>query len=219
MARGKKKRLAAPDPFGALKETVAECFSSLSTDFGFQLTSTKTLPPECWIEYRNATTGVTILQEWGSLPEVQVSRLGEQDGEVIDVEKYSVDFLVRRYCPDLAFNGPCPPGGGVGGQGHLRAKLDYYAEILKQHARDILTGDFSRGPEKVSGTVSGFSGAALRAKSTLQPQPTHDPITPRLLSIGTTTLDAPAYRRQFRLALRGIYVFHPSAPAWLRPSR
>jgi hypothetical protein len=63
MTRSRKHSRATSDPFGSLKEAVADCFAFLTADFAFELLiSTKTIPPECWIGKQKGTGVVLTMQ-------------------------------------------------------------------------------------------------------------------------------------------------------------
>jgi len=73
------------------------------------------------------------------------------------------------------------------------------------------------GYPEILGTVYWFFGSTLRAKGALHTKLMDHLIGPRLVTIGTTSLNAPADGSQLSFRLRSVHLVEPSRAAGKRP--
>ena len=127
-----------PDLFAQFRTIVKQEFGFLVDEFGFKKYSSGVRTPECWVAFRTATTGVTVMFELGAGPWVEVARLGLHEGRTVELERYSLDFLLMERAPLEERTSRCD---GLDDP-QLAAILARQAHQLRAHAEDILNGDF-----------------------------------------------------------------------------
>lgn len=137
------------DPLAFFKKVTGDVLRFLETDYEFKHISTviddtmEWVPIiECRMIYRNATTEITVRYDWyedlRGTPELFIARLRQEPGgQVQSVEGYNIDLLISERCPNKI----------IKKQEHNSEEkvadiLQSYADVLKEHARDVLTGDF-----------------------------------------------------------------------------
>jgi ribosomal protein L18 len=129
------------DPFAFFKQATSEIFEFLITDFGFSYVNTVVYAPDCVIEYRNETTGITVRYEWTSQISVSLIKLKRESNKVLVDKRYSLLLLLEirrpRTDPEL-FSGTDKEWTNE----FVEKLLREYASALKEEAWDILTGDF-----------------------------------------------------------------------------
>lgn len=113
----------------------------LIDEYGFRLESTKATALECSIRFVNDTTGVNPAFEIGTMPTIYLSKLLPGEPRKWG-ETYAIDYLIIVRCPDRQL-GVDPIGLSTGDLGSI---LKHYAMVLRDHARDILRGDFTCFP-------------------------------------------------------------------------
>ena len=125
---------------GHFEEAALSAFAYLSR-YGFRHGGSKYLMPELYIDFRNATTDVTLGYELGSAPFVELGRLGRITGEELAEESYSIGLLLAERAPQEEWEFRC----GLDDPG-LPVAIERLASLVEKYAKDILEGDFSVFP-------------------------------------------------------------------------
>ncbi|HYO15098.1 MAG TPA: hypothetical protein VE685_18035 [Thermoanaerobaculia bacterium] len=120
-------------------ELVRRELGFLIQELGFVVYQEAVFPPECWIELRNETTGVTVTYEVESAPWVKVARLGSYEGKIVDLEGYDLLFLLKARSPS-AYRELMSL---MNEKRDIAEILQKAALNLRLYATDVLTGDFS----------------------------------------------------------------------------
>lgn len=129
------------DLFRIFKESALKDFNFLISDYGFNLVSSDIFTTEYSMSFRNKTTGVYLLYELGGVPGVGISKLGTKGSKVVDVERYSIDQLIRKWCPKNVVERNYKFGDF--GSEQIKAIMDTYSQILKTYGKNVLKGNFS----------------------------------------------------------------------------
>jgi hypothetical protein len=145
--RLRKERTPKPDHFVFFKQAVVAVFEALTRDYDFEHVSATVQMPECVVKYRNTTTGVNVTYELKSSISVDLIQLERtSSGEVVEDRTYDLLLLMEIRQPDLdrkQFYGADKEWTND----YIETVLLKYVTFLKNHARDVLTGDFSIFPE------------------------------------------------------------------------
>jgi hypothetical protein len=141
-----KRRKESNDSFAFFKKATTEIFQFLITDFGFSYVETLEHIPDCVIKYQNRTTGIYVDYELKSYLSIDIVKLSHAATEVIEDKSYDLLLLMELRHPATdahMFYG----GENEWTNEYLEQLLREYASFLKEHAQDVLTGDFSIFPE------------------------------------------------------------------------
>lgn len=127
---------AYPSP-DAFRSSCAEHFQFLVDDFGCELLAHAL---DFVAVYNNATTIVRI-SAGGYGSQISVG-LGRVERVRYELETYPLEKLLLIRCKTLSLVGP----GGYPTNNDQEFQLPHYAKALRDHAQDILRGDFSVWP-------------------------------------------------------------------------
>lgn len=117
--------------------TALEAFAFLK-DCGFSVTSCVEAANECAIRLANETTGIEIRYDMPNIPTVSLARL-DQAGRFTR-DQYGLKFLIFERCPEVDIERDRSHSSPDTG---FRDLLHAYAAIVREHAKEILEGDFS----------------------------------------------------------------------------
>jgi hypothetical protein len=144
-----EQRNLPDDPLAFFKKVTGDVLHFLETDYEFKQVSieiddTMEWVPiiECRIIYRNATTEITVRYDWyedlRGTPELIIARLNQEpEGQAQPVEGYNIDLLISERCPNKIIKKQ-----KYNSEEKIADILQSYADVLKEHGRDVLTGDF-----------------------------------------------------------------------------
>ncbi len=121
--------------------TALEVFAFLK-DLGFSLDFYGDAVNECSVRFKNSTTGVEILYAMPNPPAVALTRLNDKGHFTPD--GYGLKFIILERCPEREIECDLPQSSPKTG---FKQLLQAYAEILKEHAADVLEGDFTVFPQ------------------------------------------------------------------------
>ena len=131
----------SPNPhFNVFIVTVLDVFASLA-EFGFSLDSYGDFSYECVVGFKNATTGILVYYEMPSQLSVALAKL-DSNGR-ISQNAYGLVYLIQERCPDYLISQTMSNSDPDTG---FRELLELYATIIREHAVDVMAGDFSVFP-------------------------------------------------------------------------
>ena len=142
----KRKPKKLNNAFAFFRQAVHETFESLCTEFGFRHVETIEHVPECVVKYRNQTTGIDVSYEWQSSLSIDLVKLERSGNKVTEAAKAGFSFLLQIRQPAIdtsKFHGSDKEWTTA----YIEQLLREYATLLRENARDVLTGDFSIFPE------------------------------------------------------------------------
>ncbi len=119
-------------------EAVQSAFSFLVSEFGFSVSSTSLAAPECAVILENQTTRVEISYEIGARPWIALARASTNREEKSSGSRHSLEEVLAIRCPN-ALSSVAPGGDDTRA---VTLLLYRQAKALRNHAGDILRGDF-----------------------------------------------------------------------------
>lgn len=140
-----KRKKEPTDSFAFFKKLTSDAFSFLVADYDLKHVSTQVYASECVIRYRNETTGVLVFYENSSIPWIVLMRLKRTPDEVIEAEGYGLNILAMELGLTELVNFDSAPQECTDDE--VEEMLRNYARMLREHGRDILTGDFRVFPK------------------------------------------------------------------------
>jgi hypothetical protein len=134
------------DAFAFFKQAVNEIFQPLFTEFGFRHFETLEYMPDCVLKYRNESTGLNLRYEWNSQISISLVKLDRTESEVTEASTYDLLFLLKIRQPSIDIN-TFHRSDKKWTDAYIERLLREYETLLRQNARDVLTGDFGIFPE------------------------------------------------------------------------
>lgn len=132
-----KSRLPEHPAFRRFAIVALEEFAFLEK-LGFRVASCAVAGNECAIRLTNDTTGIEMRYDIPNMPSVSLARLDKSGRFTRD--HYGVKFLMCERCPDRDLQGILSRTSAEDSFGEL---LQEYAFVVRNHAADVLKGDFS----------------------------------------------------------------------------
>jgi hypothetical protein len=120
---------------------VRAAFDFLIHQFHFEWCGAHVEVPECWAAYESKTTRVTIAFELGAGPWVELERK-RRLFSVWSRERYDFAFLLMERAPDQYRRSSIVDLD----DSTLPSELRRLSQLLREHAIDVLTGDFAIFP-------------------------------------------------------------------------
>ena len=142
----KRKTKKPHDAFAFFRQAVNETLRPLFIELGFHHVETLEYMPDCVLKYHNQTTGINVNYEWKSRLWIDLVKLERSGNEVTEASRFDLFFLLQIRQPAIDtknFHG----GDKEWTTGYIEQLLREYATLLRENARDVLTGDFSIFPE------------------------------------------------------------------------
>ena len=134
------------DAFAFFRQAVSEIFEPLFTEFGFRHLETLEYMPDCVLKYRNESTGLNVRYEWNSQISISLVKLDRTESEVTEVSTYDLLFLLKIRQPSIDTN-KFYGSDEEWTDAYIERLLREYETLLRENARDVLTGDFGIFPE------------------------------------------------------------------------
>jgi hypothetical protein len=109
-------------------------FFFLEEEYAFGKPRVQCSPRQCSVEYSKEGTTIGIWSEYGTRPELFVKTAGK---------RVFINRLIAKRCPKAKSPVPASVFGRRFSEDDHRAVLSFFAEILRTHAQDILSGQVS----------------------------------------------------------------------------
>jgi hypothetical protein len=124
--------------FNSFRRLAYEQFSFLLDKYAFQETDAKVLLPGMWVEYRNATSQVSVYFEYGGGMNITVGRLKNITGETVAGRQYALRDFLSIGAPSWKWK----PNPHDFDEQSMREWLADVAAAVRCCADDVLRGEF-----------------------------------------------------------------------------
>lgn len=118
-------------------------FEYLVTDFGFQRKAEEAVGSEAWVVYEKPTTRITVHYELGAEPWVEVGRLEQREGRLVQPQSIGLDLLLRERGQAFTDDVDVPQDLT---EPELSLMLKTRAQRLREVGEEFLRGNFESFP-------------------------------------------------------------------------
>jgi len=135
--------MSVPEVFRPFVDATRTAFDYLTTTYGFARSTEQAAGPEAWVIFESPATRITVHYELGAVPWVEIGRLEDLDGQLVQTREIGLDLLARER--GKALNDDVEPPRDLSST-ELSVLLQARARLLAEVGDDLLRGDYQSFP-------------------------------------------------------------------------